>query len=84
VELNRTTTSCALWWRTEETAVKVRVDPAKCQAHGECTTHCPEVFRLDDWGYAYTDGDGQVPDGLEESAQSAVEACPEAAITSEP
>lgn len=64
--------------------MRVRVDPAKCQAHGECTTRCPEVFRLDEWGYAYTEGDGQVPDGLEQAAEAALEACPEAAITSEP
>lgn len=63
--------------------MKVRVDPAKCQAHGECNSICPEVFKLDEWGYAYTDEE-EVPPELEESAREAVEACPEAAITEEP
>ena len=63
--------------------MKVRVDPAKCQAHGECNRICPDVFHLDEWGYAYAEGDGLVPEGLEAAALEAVEACPEEAITAE-
>jgi ferredoxin len=28
--------------------MKVRVDLARCEAHGECTYAAPEVFELDD------------------------------------
>lgn len=63
--------------------MRVRIDPAKCQAHGECNAICPEVFKLDDWGYAYAEDDGHVPAGLEQSAANAVKACPENAISAE-
>lgn len=63
--------------------MRVRVDPAKCQAHGECNGICPQVFLLDEWGYAYVEGDGLVPQGLEQSAEEAIGACPEEAIVAE-
>ena len=63
--------------------MKVRVDSTKCQAYGTCAIHLPEVFKLDEWGYAYVDDDGAVPGGAEESARKAIADCPERAITSE-
>lgn len=63
--------------------MKVRVDPIKCQGFGACAEECPEVFALDEWGYAQVNGDGQVPEGQEDKAQRAIAGCPEHAIASE-
>ena len=60
--------------------MRAHVDAGLCQAHGQCNDICPEVFLLDEWGYAYTESDGAVPDGLEQAARRAVTACPERAI----
>jgi len=60
--------------------VKVRVDATKCQAFGICAEHLPEVFTLDDWGYASAENDGEVPAGKEEQAHRAIRDCPENAI----
>lgn len=63
--------------------MKVRVDATKCQAYGTCAIHLPEVFKLDEWGYATVEADGDVPVGREEIARKAIVDCPERAITSE-
>lgn len=63
--------------------MKVRVDPTKCDAYGNCAGHLAEVFKLDDWGYAFVEGDGEVPDGKEKEARRAVADCPANAITAE-
>ena len=41
----------------------------------------PEVFLLDEWGYAYTENQGEVPAGREELAREAVAECPVHAIS---
>ena len=63
--------------------MRVRVDPAMCQANGECHRICPDVFQLDEWGYAYVEGDGAVAPELKAAAEEAVAACPEGAIVAE-
>lgn len=63
--------------------MRVRVDPTKCDAYGNCAGHLAEVFKLDDWGYASVEGDGGVPEGKEELAHLAVADCPARAITAE-
>lgn len=35
------------------TRLRVRVDPIRCTAFGFCAEFCPEMFTLDDWGYAW-------------------------------
>jgi ferredoxin len=60
--------------------MKVKVDSTKCLAYGDCAAHAPEIFKLDDFGYAQTEGDGEVPPGLEEKAEQALKACPAQAI----
>jgi ferredoxin len=62
--------------------MKALVDAGLCQAHGQCNDICPEVFKIDEWGYAYTD-DASVPERLEGAVRQAVTACPERAITVE-
>jgi ferredoxin len=57
----------------------VTVDLKKCCGYTTCADVCPEVYKLDDDGFAYTE-DGRVPLGLEEKARAGADACPEGAI----
>lgn len=61
--------------------LKVRVDPNKCHGNARCKSLAPELFELDEWGYAHEIGDGTVPAGLEDKAWLAQANCPEIAIT---
>ena len=63
--------------------MRVSVDSEKCQGHNRCYSLAPELFDVDDYGYATEIGDGEVPPGLEEKARLAAENCPEFAITIE-
>jgi ferredoxin len=60
--------------------VKVRVDPTLCQGHNRCTAIAPDLFQLDESGYASAVGDGVVPPGREEDAELAADNCPETAV----
>lgn len=60
--------------------VRVRVDPDKCQGHNRCYSLAPELFDVDDFGYANASGDGVVPAQLEGKAQLAAANCPEFAV----
>ena len=60
--------------------MRVSVDATKCEGYGTCAIHAPEIFKLDEWGYAYADGDGVVTPELREAAQRAIADCPIAAI----
>jgi ferredoxin len=60
--------------------VKVRLESAICDGFGTCATHAPQVFELDEWGYAAPIGDGSVPDGEEAHTRRAVADCPVHAI----
>jgi ferredoxin len=61
--------------------MRVTVDPEKCQGHNRCYALAPELFDVDDEGYAHELGDGTVPPELEAKARLAVSNCPEYAIT---
>ena len=63
--------------------MRVRVDNEKCQGHNRCYALAPELFDVDDLGYAHELNDGVVPAGLEDKARLAVSNCPEYAITIE-
>lgn len=63
--------------------MKARVDPVKCEGFGPCHDLLPEVFHLDEWGYAYTTDGGEVPEGKEQDAELACRNCPTDAITTE-
>ena len=58
----------------------VRVIAEKCQGHNRCYALAPELFDVDDLGYAHEIGDGQVAADLVDSARLAVANCPEHAI----
>jgi ferredoxin len=59
--------------------VRVRVDPAACQGHGQCALICPEVFGADEQGFAVV-GSADVPAALAEAVRRAELQCPERAI----
>lgn len=61
--------------------MRVRVDSDRCQGHNRCYAIAPELFDVDDYGYAHERGDGAVPPELEDKARLAVANCPEFAIT---
>jgi ferredoxin len=61
--------------------IKVHVDTTKCEGYGMCAQDLPEVFKLDEWGYAYVEADGEVPPTKEDLARRAVLDCPMDAIT---
>jgi ferredoxin len=60
--------------------VKVTVDEDRCAGHGVCLTLCPEVFDLNDDGWAVANPE-EVPAELETAAREAIENCPERAIS---
>lgn len=57
--------------------MRVHVDAEKCQGHNRCYAIAPELFDVDELGFAFALHDGEVPDGLEEKARMAVANCPE-------
>jgi len=61
--------------------MRVRVDGSKCQGHNRCFALAPELFELDDYGYAHERNEGVVPAELAEKARLAVANCPERAIS---
>ena len=60
--------------------MRVRGDAAQCQGHNRCYALAPDLFDVDDLGYATAVGDGVVPAGMEEQARLAAANCPELAI----
>lgn len=60
--------------------VKIHVNPDKCQGHNRCYVLAPELFDVDDYGYATEVNEGVVPDGLRDKAELAIANCPEHAI----
>lgn len=59
--------------------MRVTVDEDRCAGHGMCLTLCPEVFELNDDGWAVADPD-VVPAEFEDAAREAIDNCPERAI----
>lgn len=63
--------------------MKARVDLDLCEAYGTCANIAPDVFKLDEWGYAHVEDDGKVPAGQEGAAREAALSCPMRAIALE-
>ena len=59
--------------------LRLRVNPIRCTAFGFCAEYAPELFGLDEWGYAWLHG-AEVPPGLEGLAEEAARRCPTRAI----
>ncbi|MFF0011502.1 ferredoxin [Streptomyces sp. NPDC005374] len=60
--------------------MKMTIDPATCSGHARCAAAAPELFRLDDAGYALP-VEGEIPAERQEAARDGERACPERAIT---
>jgi ferredoxin len=60
--------------------MKVTIETSSCSGHARCAAAAPQLFRLDDDGYALP-FDGDIPEGLEQAARDGERACPERAIT---
>lgn len=63
--------------------MKIRYDREACQGHNRCYLLAPELFDVDDEGYAILLVTGDVPPELEDRARLAVDNCPEYAISLE-
>ena len=63
--------------------MRIRVDRERCQGHSRCYSLAPEVFDVDDDGFAFVLIEGDLPAELEENAALAVANCPERAISVE-
>lgn len=61
--------------------MRIVYDREACQGHNRCYLLAPELFDVDDEGYAVLRIDGEVPTDLEKKAQLAADNCPEYAIT---
>lgn len=62
--------------------MKIQVDEAVCQGHTLCAMVAPDLFGLrDEDGHGYVLNDGEVPPNLEGAANSAINSCPERAIS---
>lgn len=60
--------------------MRVQVDSTRCDAYGLCAEAAPNLFELDDFGYATARNGGEVPSGEEPKANQAIRACPVSAI----
>ena len=58
---------------------RVEWDESRCRKHGQCEIAAPDVFRLDVDGTLHITFD--IPEGSEDDAWAAADACPEQAIT---
>lgn len=61
------------------TRLRVRVDPIRCTAFGFCAEFCPEMFTLDEWGYAWLRRPEAGPE-LAETVRETARLCPRQAI----
>lgn len=60
--------------------MRIVFDRDRCQGHNRCHLVAPDLFDVDDEGYAVLLVEGDVPSELEEAAGLAADNCPEFAI----
>ena len=60
--------------------MKASIDLNRCSGHARCYAVDPELFQLDESGYALR-AEVEIPPGEEEKAGLAVASCPERAIS---
>ncbi len=63
--------------------MKIKYNRDACQGHNRCYMLAPEVFDVDDEGYAIVLADGDLTADQLAQAQLAADNCPEYAITVE-
>lgn len=59
--------------------LRVRVDPIRCTGFGFCAEFCPELFDLDEWGYAWLRQD-ETSSAAEGLVRETARLCPRKAI----
>lgn len=64
--------------------MKINFDRSLCCGHNRCYSLAPEIWDVDDEGYAILRIEGEIPADLEEKAQLTADNCPEFAIKIEP
>lgn len=60
--------------------MRIAYDRDRCQGHNRCYALAPELFDVDDEGYAVLLVPGEVPAELEDKARLCADNCPEFAI----
>lgn len=60
--------------------MKIGVDRAICEGHGQCSVVDMDLFPLDDDGFSAVGPAADVPEGEEDVARLGVAACPVAAL----
>lgn len=61
--------------------MRIKVDPSRCQGHARCVFFAPQVFEIDDEGYALVRPEMElVPAEFEPNVRKAMANCPELAI----
>lgn len=60
--------------------MKITYNRELCQGHNRCYMLAPEIFDVDDEGYAVLQIEGEIPEHLHDKAQLCVDNCPEYAI----
>ena len=60
------------------------LDGTRCDGHGICALHCPDLVTLDEWGYAGVERSVIESRALMRRARRAVAACPERALSLRP
>jgi len=60
--------------------VKIRFERERCQGHNRCYLLAPELFDVDDDGYAVPLVEGELDEEQVAKAQLAADNCPEYAI----
>lgn len=61
--------------------MNVNVDLDRCQGNARCASIAPEIFELDEQGYAHVKTNGAVSDSQLAAVISAQRNCPERAIS---
>lgn len=59
--------------------MRVHIELDQCEGHGLCAATAPDLYDLDDDGFA-AESDLDVPDNLISDARSGASACPMSAI----
>jgi ferredoxin len=60
--------------------MRIGVDRAVCEAHGQCSVVDLDLFPLDDDGFSAVGPDREVPPGEKTVARIGVDACPVRAL----
>jgi ferredoxin len=60
--------------------IRLNIDPDKCEGHARCVARAPDLFDVDDEGKSFLLVD-EVQNDQNDNARTAVDACPERAIS---